>query len=138
MDRMPHKDRVRFDSKVTKTDGCWLMNPPFDADGYATFYFKGKTRRAHRVAYWASVGDIPAGFVVDHICNVRHCVRPEHLRILSPAENRRRTVTGLCKQGHPLDRTYGAQRYCSICSAAKKKRLKAKWRAEGRDLVVGL
>lgn len=42
-----------------------------------------------------------------------------------------------CKNGHPFDRVYGSgkgrtQRYCSVCEAAKSRRLHAKWRAEDK------
>lgn len=80
--------------------------------------------------------------VVDHICGNRNCVKPDHLRLLTPKENAldgrglgainaRKTH---CKNGHPFDRKYGKQRYCSICQAAKTKRLRKKW-AEEDDIA---
>jgi hypothetical protein len=138
MDRMTAKERARFDNKTIPQGECVIMNVPLDPDGYATFYFRRKNRRAHRIAYWAAIGDIPDGMVVDHTCGTRNCVRPAHLRLLTPTQHAFRNRRDLCKNGHPFDRVYGPQRYCSICDAAKKRRLKAKWQAEGLGTVVGL
>ena len=138
MDRLTADERSRFDSKCIRDGTCLLMAVSLDRDGYAKIYFRGRPRPAHRVSYWASVGDIPAGYHVDHICGRRDCVEPAHLRALTAAENARRSMRSTCKRGHPLDREYNGRRYCSTCDREKKIRLRAKWRAEGRDKVLGL
>ena len=59
---------------------------------------------AHRVA-WSLANDeqIPDGLTVDHLCRVRRCCNPLHLRLLSNVANatdngqRRKTH---CPQGH--------------------------------------
>jgi hypothetical protein len=54
----------------------------------------------------------------------------------TPPGRHRTTITYInsqkthCPSGHPYDRVYSGARYCSICEAAKKKRLRAKWRLE--------
>lgn len=46
---------------------------------------------AHRVVWeWANDQDIPQGMTVDHVCFTPRCVRPEHLRLATWDENRRR------------------------------------------------
>ena len=37
-------------------------------------------------------GPIPAGMVIDHLCRNRNCVRPDHLEVVTPAQNTRRGV----------------------------------------------
>lgn len=85
------------------------------------------------------------GMVVDHHCGIRACVNPSHLRLQTPRQNsleNSRSAAAVnarkthCAHGHPLDRKYGKQRYCSICQAAKTRRLRAKWRAEDAPLNV--
>lgn len=137
MDRMTSTERQRFtEAHRVDESGCWLWNRYLDSDGYGTFWFRRVARRAHRVAYWASVGDIPKGNVIDHICSQRACVRPDHLRCLSAREN---TLLGNgvgaknaqkthCLHGHPFDRVYGGIRYCSVCHRNKKRRLTKVWR----------
>lgn len=132
-------EKERFDSKCIKEGDCHLWQGPLDRDGYGTFYFRRKNRRAHRVAWFFTFGDIKKGFVVNHICKKRNCVNPQHLQVISTTENALLDSTSIaainarkthCKQGHPFDRKYGKQRYCSQCSASKKKRLVAKWKTE--------
>ena len=77
---------------------------------------------AHRAAYALDVGPIPEGLTIDHLCRVRHCVRPDHLEPVTQAENTRRAAlanksTGLVRVDGP---TWDA----------------AKARAEAEDLVL--
>jgi hypothetical protein len=68
---------------------------------------------AHRAAYRLFVGPIPDGYEVDHLCQNRGCVNPDHLEAVPLKENRRRrdTPSGKrhwngkkthCKNGHPF------------------------------------
>jgi hypothetical protein len=79
--------RIRFWAKVNKTDTCWLWTAGQNENGYGVFRVAGRLTGAHRVAYKLEHGSIPAGAVVDHICHVRHCVRPEHLRAVTQKQN---------------------------------------------------
>jgi hypothetical protein len=128
----------RFNSKWTEAGDCHLWTGPLDKDGYGTFYFKKKNRRAHRVAYYLLNGAIPDGMVIDHICKNRHCVAPSHLRCVTVRENiltNSRSVSAQnamkthCKRGHLFDRVYSKQRYCSVCEKLKSERLRKKWKA---------
>ena len=82
----------RFWSKVDKTGECWTWAGATSAQGYGTFLHGGENRRAHRVSYELSVGPIPGGAQIDHACRNEACVRPEHLRIASAAENMQNLV----------------------------------------------
>jgi hypothetical protein len=58
---------------------CWLWLANLDRDGYGKFSLHGVQRAAHRVAYEAVNGPVPAGLTLDHLCRVRRCVNPLHL-----------------------------------------------------------
>ena len=101
--------RERFWSRVFYApDGCWLWMAATDKKGYGYFYAAGKLVRPHR---WV-IGPVPEGMQVDHICNVPGCVRPEHLRIVTPRENllaehsltttRQLALRTHCPRGHEL------------------------------------
>jgi hypothetical protein len=137
----PTKQEIdRFNSKWIKSGDCHLWTGPKDKDGYGFITFRRTSRRAHRVAMFLAGKPIPSGFVVNHICRHRDCVNPQHLEAISIQENWRKDANTPsyinsqkihCPRGHEYDRKYGGQRYCSICEAAKNKRLRAKWKAEG-------
>lgn len=104
----------KFWSKVNKTETCWLWTRGL-VYGYGQFHatIDGKKyHRAHRYAYEATVGPIPTGLVLDHICRVRNCVRPDHLRAVTDRENtleprsespsRKNAEKTHCSHGHPL------------------------------------
>jgi hypothetical protein len=46
---------------------------------YGQFYFRGKRTGAHRASYLMHVGPVAAGLDVMHECDIKLCVRPEHL-----------------------------------------------------------
>lgn len=134
------QEAERFRSKYTEQpSGCWTWNGPLDKDGYGTFFLRRRSRKAHRVGWFSTRGEIPKGLVIDHLCGIRCCVNPSHLRLQTPRQNsleNSRSPAAVnaqkthCKRGHAFDRFYSGQRCCSQCEAAKARRLNAKWRAE--------
>ena len=83
--------------------GCWLWTGADDGRGYGQFSYKGRTARAHRVAYELFVGPIPSGLVLDHLCLTTRCVNPQHLEPVTQQENNVRCVALIknCPAGHP-------------------------------------
>lgn len=79
---------IRFWAKVDKSGECWNWTGYVMPTGYGQF---GVSKRdivlAHRFAYTVTVGDIPEGLVLDHICHNRKCVRPDHLRLATRKQN---------------------------------------------------
>lgn len=82
-----------FWARVAKTDDCWLWTGAHDRDGYGA-YTESRTKkwRAHRLAYVATRGNHAPGLELDHRCEVRNCVRPDHLEPVTHAENMRRAA----------------------------------------------
>lgn len=119
---------------VTNGDGdCWTFEAGRDADGYGRINSGGRSRKAHAVAYEELVGPIPDGFELDHTCSQRACCNPDHLEIVTHAENVRRGRSAAvnaarqrakthCPKGHPyaganlyINPTNG-QRVCKRCN----------------------
>jgi hypothetical protein len=73
-----------FWAKVNKTDTCWLWTGKIDPEGYG----RHKVSYAHRYAFELHSGEIiPTGRQIDHICHVRACVNPGHLRSVTNKQN---------------------------------------------------
>jgi len=145
----------RFDKFVIFTEDHWLWIGAVDeSDGYGRFKAAGQSRRTHRLAYARWVGPLndpdEKKVIVDHKCRVRHCVNPEHLRLVtyrdnaensdSPiAENMRKEV---CERGHPFDqantytvkggKTWPAGRACRACRREWMRDYRARKAAESR------
>lgn len=73
--------------------GCHIWQKARNNRGYGVIWHDGKVRLAHRVAWLLAHGSWPAGDkVLDHICDVKACVNPEHLRELDNYANLRRAI----------------------------------------------
>jgi hypothetical protein len=110
------KDRL-WGRVIIQPDGCALWTGAVQSSGYGHMSVgEGRIQYVHRISYSISHGEIPPGFVVDHICSNRLCVAPGHLEAVSLAENNRRTWArgrgvnvnigearrkDVCPQGHP-------------------------------------
>ena len=81
------------------SDGCWLWTGNLMNKGYGTIRIGRTTHRVHRVAYQELVGPIPVGLFVCHRCDVRNCVRPDHLFLGTALDNNRDRVAKGRTQG---------------------------------------
>lgn len=126
----------RFRSKVNYSDKCW----EWTGTRYGCFFRSGKKLYAHRVSYEMSVGPIPAGMQIDHLCRNRICVNPSHLEVVTGAVNLQRQAAHKthCPHGHAYDEanTYRhprrGERRCRRCRADGMRRWKDSGRATGK------
>lgn len=97
--RGPLSDRLeRFIVRLPDAPGCWLWTGA-TAAGYGTISVGPARARAmwgaHRLSYAVYRGPIPDGLHVCHRCDVKLCVRPDHLFLGTPQDN----VADMCAKG---------------------------------------
>lgn len=117
--------------------GCWVWTAGKDRHGYGAVRWAAKVHKVHR-AYLKELGhDVPDGMDVDHLCRNPSCANPNHLEVVTHAENMRRSPIAIvsinackthCLNGHEftLENTYmvpktGA-RMCKACAKERRKR----------------
>lgn len=61
-----------------------------DRQGYGRIMKKGNYFRVHRYFYEQKFGKIAEGLVVDHLCRNPSCINPDHMEVVTNAENVRR------------------------------------------------
>lgn len=110
------EDRFHEKYMINQQTGCWNWTAAKNSKGYGVFgggLGSGKVMLAHRWALWKLKNvELPPDMVVDHTCNNKTCVNPEHLRLVTPTENvmgtHHQTPQGVnarrthCVRGHPL------------------------------------
>jgi hypothetical protein len=115
--------------------GECLVPIGYKHQGYSTIGVKTDSgwtvKRAHRFVYENTVGLIPDGLVLDHLCRNRACINPGHLEPVTIRENILRG-NGLasanhkkerCPQGHNYSRRNPrGDRVCLTCSAEAYRR----------------
>ena len=110
-------------------DDCMLWAGVVLSNGYAkapdTILRRYRIRTMHRFMYMWSNGPLDADLVIDHICNTKLCINPDHLQQISSQANIRRSAIAPsvinskkthCPRGHPYSHIDpSGSRRCRIC-----------------------
>ena len=145
----PRSPLERFLDKIEFTESCWLWKAAMLQNGYGTFGVptvdphRHRTVLVHRYSYELFVGPIPRSLVIDHMCRVRHCVNPDHLRIVTRRiNNLQNTVSHValnpdkthCPVGHLYDEenTYVSKRGYRQCRACHRAASHARYHGRKR------
>ena len=130
-------DLPAFKPHAGQRSACWIWPGYITSYGYGVIQrYRKKSLLAHRVIYEATVGDIPNGLQIDHLCRNRSCINPNHMEIVNARTNTLRgigpTATNArkthCSKGHRLMGTnlytHKNRRRCRTCDVnrAKKRR----------------
>ena len=124
----------RFNALISRSDsdGCWIWTGTARPDGYGqyTIAVNGKKTiyKSHRLCYELSIGPIPDGAHLHHVCMNRACVNPLHLEPMQPSahEKLHHVRQTHCLRGHEFtdDNVYvrsNGGRTCKICSDVYQK-----------------
>jgi hypothetical protein len=130
---------------------CWLWLGGLTQDGYGVFQVTRERRRqlAHRFAWQNAGRELVPGLTLDHLCDVRACVRPGHCRQVSQQVNAARS-SGVCAanarktrcmRGHPFtpentNRPSRGGRQCRTCYNEFRRRRRATVRLGREDRAI--
>lgn len=135
---MTIRERLLSKVEIDRATHCWRWRGQLHPSGYGYLKFRGRQRRAHRVAYEAFIGPIPDGLHLDHVrgrgCRYRDCINPDHLEPVTPRENLMRSDTTHAARnarkphcprcGLDYERDSAGDRACHHCHRLKTKEMR--------------
>lgn len=84
-------DTSRFMAHVLLVEtGCWEWRGA-KKNGYGVYSIKGFPHAAYICSYVYVHGPVPPDRVVDHLCENKRCVNPDHLEAVTQGNNVRRS-----------------------------------------------
>lgn len=102
---------------IVQEDGCWIWKNPTETREYGDF----AGQPAHVRIYQELVGPIPLGHETHHTCEVKLCVNPDHIEVVTRLEHKKIHRKTHCIRGHEfneentrLDKKTNI-RYCRAC-----------------------
>lgn len=113
----------RIADRIVEQDGHWIWQGWCNQEGYPYVHFGGRDQPTYRVVWKLQVGSIPEGMELDHLCVTPKCCNPEHLEVVTHAENQRRIRERYtqCTHGHDWTNPRNVRtrpngsRYCAEC-----------------------
>lgn len=101
MARLSLTERLVRARRITDL-GCWEWQGSVTNCGYGQIFVSGRMRTVHRVSFEMFIGPIADGVEIDHLCSNRRCFQPDHMELVSHAENMRLRSDRQthCKWGH--------------------------------------
>jgi HNH endonuclease len=123
-------DRTLLEPTHPELGTCWRFT------GIATPYgriAKAQDSYTHRLGWKLLRGPIPEGKELHHRCGVYACWNPDHLELVTHAENQRHLRKTQCSQGHPLSGANlrinpNGTRTCRACNAANQRAFRERQR----------
>ncbi len=125
----------RFWSKTEPRENGCIEWTGCRSHGYGRFRCNGRLWGAHRFAYEVTLGPIPEGLVLDHLCRNTACVNPSHLEPVTDQINFLRGIAptaiavrlNRCFNGHEFTventkTTATGLRRCRICAKVANRR----------------
>ena len=87
LEKAMDKEIKKFWNNVKKGPGCWEWMAGKIGEGYGQLEFNKNPVMAHRLSWELTNGKIKKGLVIDHLCENKSCVNPNHLEPVTPKEN---------------------------------------------------
>jgi HNH endonuclease len=138
--RQPRRSRSELERLLDRTvlgpthpelGTCWSFT------GMTTPYgriAKAQDSYTHRLGWMLLRGPIPEGRELHHRCGIYACWNPDHLELVTHAENQSHLRKTHCKHGHPLSGENlrigpNGVRACRACNAANQRAFRERQRA---------
>lgn len=123
--------------------GCWEWTGPLKDDGYPGWiWLNGEQMRVHRASYQYFIRFYNRELTIDHLCNNRKCVHPNHLEPVTHLTNVHRAAARRerCNRGHLWSENvtfYGNRksRRCRACNYERTLLRRARLRSLGLKIT---
>lgn len=104
------RERLEAHSIPEPNSGCLLWTGAVSSTGYGSLRWKGRTEKAHRMAWVCRHGSINSALHACHKCDVRSCVNADHLFLGTNADNVADKLAKGRRNG-PVGETHGSARF---------------------------